>query len=101
MGKTKSVKSSGRFAQRYGATLRKRVLTIEKKAEKGQRCPRCKSVDTLNREVTGIWACKACGIKFAGGAYIAQTTLGKTMTPEEFRGSKAASRKASGSSKRA
>jgi len=90
MGKTKSVKSSGRFAQRYGATLRKRVLTIEKKAEKGQRCPRCKSLNTLHRMVTGIWACKSCGMKFAGGAYIAQTTLGKTMTPEEFKSAKAA-----------
>jgi large subunit ribosomal protein L37Ae len=89
MVKTRSVKSSGRFAQRYGATLRKRVLTIEKKTEKGQRCPRCKSVNTLHRMVTGIWACKSCGMKFAGGAYIAQTTLGKTMTPEEFKSSKA------------
>jgi len=101
MGKTKSVKSSGRFAQRYGATLRKRVLTIEKKAEKGQRCPRCKSMNTLHRMVTGIWTCKACGMKFAGGAYIAQTTLGKTMTPEEFKGTKVTSKKTSGSSKRA
>jgi large subunit ribosomal protein L37Ae len=101
MVRTKSVKSSGRFAQRYGATLRKRVLTIEEKAEKGQRCPRCKSVNTLHRMVTGVWACKACGMKFAGGAYLAQTTLGKTMTPEEFKSAKVTSGKASGSSKRA
>jgi large subunit ribosomal protein L37Ae len=88
MGKTKSVKSSGRFAQRYGATPRKRVLTIESKASKGQRCPRCRSVDTLSREAAGVWNCKACGLKFAGGAYIAQTTLGKTLTPDELKSSK-------------
>lgn len=101
MGKTKSVKSTGRFGPKYGATLRKRVLTIEKKAEKGQRCPKCKSVNTLERMVTGIWECKSCGIKFAGGAYIAQTTLGKTITPEEFKSIKASSGKATGSGKRA
>jgi large subunit ribosomal protein L37Ae len=99
--KTKSVKSTGRFMQRYGATLRKRVLTIEKKAEKGQRCPRCKSLNTLHRLVTGIWACKACGMKFAGGAYLAQTTLGKTMTPEEFKSTKVTQSRASGPKNRA
>jgi large subunit ribosomal protein L37Ae len=93
MGKTKSVKSSGRFAQRYGATLRKRVLVIESKAAKGQKCPRCKSLDTVERIAVGIWECKSCGIRFAGGAFIPQTTLGKTMTPEEFKGAKVTSPK--------
>lgn len=91
MGKTKSVKSSGRFGQRYGATLRKRVMVIESKAAVGQKCPRCKSLDTVKREVVGIWHCKACGIKFAGGAFISQTTLGRTMTPEEFKAAKVTS----------
>jgi large subunit ribosomal protein L37Ae len=93
MGKTKSVKSSGRFQQRYGATLRKRVLAIESKAAKGQKCPRCKSMDTSKRIAVGIWQCKACGIKFAGGAFISQTTLGRTMTPEEFKNIKVTSAK--------
>jgi large subunit ribosomal protein L37Ae len=93
MGKTKSVKSSGRYAQRYGATLRKRVFVIESKSAKGQKCPKCKSVDTMQRSAVGIWQCKACGIKFAGGAYVAQTTLGRTMTPEEFKSTKASSTK--------
>jgi len=93
MGKTKSVKSSGRFAQRYGATLRKRVMVIESKATKGQKCPRCKSLDTVRRQAVGIWSCRACGIKYAGGAFISQTTLGKTMTPEEFKATKVTSAK--------
>ena len=93
MGKTKSVKSSGRFRQRYGATLRKRVLVIESKAAHGQKCPRCKSLDKISRVAVGIWKCSACGITFAGGAFIPQTTLGRTMTPEEFKNIKVTSTK--------
>jgi large subunit ribosomal protein L37Ae len=93
MPKTKSVKSSGRYQQKYGATLRKRVLVIETKAAKGQRCLRCKSKNTLKRSATGIWHCTSCGIKFAGGAFIAQTTLGRTMTPEEFKNIKVTSKR--------
>jgi large subunit ribosomal protein L37Ae len=93
MGKTRSVKSVGRYGQKYGATLRKRVLVIESKSAKGQKCPKCKSVDTLVRSAAGIWQCKFCNIKFAGGAFVAQTTLGRTMTPEEFKSAKATSTK--------
>ncbi|MBC7113116.1 MAG: 50S ribosomal protein L37ae [Candidatus Methanomethyliales bacterium] len=92
MGRTKSVGPVGRFGPRYGATPRKRVLAIELK-KKGQRCPKCKSLDTLKREAAGIWVCKSCGIKFAGGAYTAQTTLGKTLLPEELKAPKASSTK--------
>lgn len=84
MGRTKSVGPVGRYGPRYGATPRKRTLAIELKA-KNQRCPKCKSINTLKREAAGIWWCKACGIKFAGGAYVAQTTLGKTFLPEELK----------------
>jgi len=89
MGRTKSVGPVGRYGPRYGATPRKRTLAIELKA-KGQRCPKCKSIDTLKREAVGIWICRACGIKFAGGAYTAQTTLGKALLPEELKALKAA-----------
>lgn len=85
MGKTKSVKSVGRFGPRYGATLRKRLLAIERKSEGGLRCPKCKTVDKLVRVSAGIWDCEACGIRFAGGAFVPQTTLGKTLTPEELK----------------
>lgn len=83
MGRTKAVGSAGRYGPKYGSTLRKRVLAIELKA-KEQRCPKCKSINTLKREAAGIWICKACGVKFAGGAYVAQTTLGKTLLPKEL-----------------
>ncbi|MGQ9759342.1 MAG: 50S ribosomal protein L37ae [Candidatus Methanomethylicaceae archaeon] len=84
MGRTKSVGPTGRYGPRYGSTPRKRTLAIELKT-KDQRCPKCKSLNTLKREAAGIWTCKACGIKFAGGAYVAQTTLGKTLLPEELK----------------
>lgn len=85
MAKTKSVKSAGRFGPRYGATLRKRLLAIEQKSEKGLRCPKCKSVDKLVRVAAGIWDCRACGVRFAGGAFVPQTTLGKTLSPDELK----------------
>ncbi|MCQ5336809.1 MAG: 50S ribosomal protein L37ae [Candidatus Methanomethylicia archaeon] len=74
----------GCYGPRYGSTIRKRVLAIKLKA-KGQKCPKCYSIDTLKREAAGIWICKSCGIKFAGGAYIAQTIMGKTLLPEELK----------------
>ncbi|MEN3035059.1 MAG: 50S ribosomal protein L37ae [Candidatus Methanosuratincola sp.] len=85
MAKTKSVKSAGRFGPRYGATLRKRLLAIEQKSERGLRCPKCKSTDKLVRAAAGIWDCRACGVRFAGGAFVPQTTLGKTLTPDELK----------------
>jgi len=84
MGRTKIVGPAGSFGPRYGATIRKRYLAIKLKA-RNQKCPRCKSIDTLKREAAGIWICKFCGIKFAGGAYIAQTIMGKTLLPEELK----------------
>lgn len=92
MARTKSVGPVGRYGPRYGATPRKRALAIELK-KRGQKCPKCKSIDTIKRESSGIWLCEACGIKFAGGAYIAQTTLGKTLLPEELKTIKGTSAK--------
>ncbi len=93
MGKTKSVKSAGRFGPRYGSSPRKRLLVIEQKASQKQRCPSCKTVGTVGKSAAGIWTCRACGLKFAGGAYVAQTTLGKTLTPEEFKTEEKGARK--------
>ncbi|MCS7098062.1 MAG: 50S ribosomal protein L37ae [Candidatus Methanomethyliaceae archaeon] len=84
MGKTKFVGPAGSFGPRYGSTLRKRYVAIKLKS-KDQRCPKCKSINTLKRDAVGIWLCKFCGIEFAGGAYIAQTIMGKTLLPEELK----------------
>ena len=76
MGKTKKVGSTGRFGRRYGSTLRKRVLAVEKVQKKFHKCPDCGSMK-VKRESTGIWICRFCGHKYAGGAYFPETDVGK------------------------
>lgn len=64
--------SAGRFGPRYGRFVRKRVIEIEKVSRAAHRCPQCDMM-TVKREGTGIWLCRKCGYKFAGGAYQPQT----------------------------
>ncbi len=70
--KGKVVGSSGRFGCRYGRFIRKRVAETERISRAYHTCPRCE-VKAVKREGTGIWACRKCGFKFAGGAYQPQT----------------------------
>ncbi len=85
MGRTKTVGPAGRFGPRYGSTIRKKVKMIEVKMRAPVRCPRCRTPGTLKRLSVGVWTCRFCGLTFAGGAYVPQTALGKTFTPEEFK----------------
>ncbi|HDR72735.1 MAG TPA: 50S ribosomal protein L37ae [Methanoculleus sp.] len=64
--------SSGRFGPRYGRFIRKRVNQIEKISRARQVCPRCDTL-SVSRKGTGIWECRKCGFKFAGGAYVPET----------------------------
>ncbi|MCS7125379.1 MAG: 50S ribosomal protein L37ae [Aigarchaeota archaeon] len=57
-----------RFQARYGSTLRKKVAEIEHEQRALHICPRC-SMPRVRRVSTGIWACRRCGYKFAGGAW--------------------------------
>jgi large subunit ribosomal protein L37Ae len=70
--KGKVVGSAGRFGCRYGRFTRKRVTDIERISRAAHRCPRC-DVQSVYRKGTGIWECRKCGYKFAGGAYQPQT----------------------------
>jgi large subunit ribosomal protein L37Ae len=57
-----------RFGARYGSRLRKRVEEIEKAQYATYQCSRCGRV-AVRRVAVGIWQCRKCGHKFAGGAW--------------------------------
>lgn len=88
--KGKVTGSAGRFGCRYGRFVRKRVATIEQVSRALHRCPKC-DMQSVARKGTGIWECRKCGFKFAGGAYqpmtptmkIAQRAIDRTV--EEIR----------------
>lgn len=65
---TKKVGSVGRFGPRYGVRIRRRILEVEVDQRKRHQCPRC-SAYSVKRRGTGVWACRRCGLVFAGGAY--------------------------------
>jgi len=67
MGRTKKVGITGRFGARYGATIRGRVLSVEK-GRKSHSCPSCLN-PAMERVSAGIWECGKCGLKMAGKAY--------------------------------
>ena len=72
---TKKVKSAGRFRQKYGRKIRLRITEIETEQNKPKVCPKC-AFPSLKREGAGIWLCRKCGYKFAGGAYLPTTPAG-------------------------
>jgi large subunit ribosomal protein L37Ae len=67
MVKLKIVKSAGRFGARYGQHIKRKIVDIESRQRKKQKCPFCsKKVKRLSK---GIWKCKSCKKKFAAHAY--------------------------------
>ena len=68
MGKrTKKVGIVGKYATRYGASLRKMVKKIEISQHDTYVCPFC-GKRAMKRTVVGIWNCKKCTKVVAGGA---------------------------------
>ncbi len=68
MARTKKVKASGRFGSGYGTNVRRKLVAVESKQRKKQKCPFCKKM-SVKRKSAGIWVCKSCGKNFTGGAY--------------------------------
>ena len=75
MGRTKKVGIIGKYGARYGTTIRSRVIAVEKTRKKSHSCPNCLK-KTLKRASAGIWECKKCDSKFAGGSHIPTTAEG-------------------------
>ena len=88
--RTKKVGPAGRFQARYGVRARTRVRNVEIIQRAKHNCPNC-GHNSVKRTGAGIWQCKKCGNKFAGGAYIPKTEAGQNIekmlrgeiTPEE------------------
>jgi len=66
--KLKKTKSAGRFGARFGTRVRKKLVNVESKQRKKQKCPFCSRLGAKKLS-KGIWKCPKCNKKFAGGTY--------------------------------
>jgi len=76
MGKTRKVGVAGSLGPRYGTVVRRRYMDIVSQMRRPHECPQC-HFKTVRRLSVGIWLCRKCGVKFAGGAYTPFTKLGE------------------------
>lgn len=67
---------AGGFGARYGRFPRRQYVEIVTGLRSKHECPRCR-FNTVKRSSVGIWHCRKCGHKFAGGAYTPTTKLGE------------------------
>lgn len=74
--RTRKVGSSGRYGARYGLKIRKGLKAIEAERSTWYTCPRCRR-PSLQRKGAGIWECRKCNHKIAGGAYKPETGIGR------------------------
>mmetsp|Transcript_10799 Transcript_10799/g.17689 ORF Transcript_10799/g.17689 Transcript_10799/m.17689 type:complete len:94 (+) Transcript_10799:111-392(+) len=73
MGKrTKKAGITGKYGTRYGSSLRKVVKKIEVSQHSKYECPFC-GKNTVKRKCVGIWDCRSCKKRMAGGAYVLST----------------------------
>ena len=76
MVRTYKVGPSGSFGARYGTVARKRYATLITGLRTPHECPQCHII-AVKRMSVGVWLCRSCGFKFAGGAYTPKTKLGE------------------------
>jgi large subunit ribosomal protein L37Ae len=66
----------GGFGARYGTIVRRQHIAILSGLRSKHECPRC-NFRSVKRWSVGVWLCKKCGYKFAGGAYTPITKIGE------------------------
>lgn len=76
--RTKKVGPAGRYQARYGVRARTQVRNVEIVQRDKHVCPSC-GHKKVKRISTGIWQCKKCNTKFAGGAYNPRTESGQNV----------------------
>lgn len=74
--RTKKVGSSGTYGARYGVKIRNLITDIKRQKIAVYNCPTC-NYTSMKRVSTGIWECRHCGVKIAGGAYTPTTKISK------------------------
>ncbi|MCK4808517.1 MAG: 50S ribosomal protein L37ae [Candidatus Aenigmarchaeota archaeon] len=75
---TKKVKSAGRYGIRYGKKIRDKTAAVESNSRAVHKCPSCLKKG-LKRQAAGIWQCRICNLKLAGGAYSPKTSATKII----------------------
>ncbi len=76
--RTKKVGPAGRYSNRYGVKPRTQVRNVELIQRAKHECPSC-GHKKVKRVSTGIWQCRKCKAKFAGGAYFPRTEAGRNV----------------------
>lgn len=66
--KLKKTKSAGRYGARYGRSIRRKLVKLEEKQRKKQKCPFCGKIG-VKRLSKGIWKCSKCDKKFASNTF--------------------------------
>ncbi len=75
---TKKVGTTGRFSSRYGVKTRMKVAAVERTSRAKHQCPGCMK-NSLKRKSKGIWVCRSCDLKIAGGAYSPESPAAKLI----------------------
>ena len=60
--------NAGKWGSRYGVSNRRAAGAIERKAKATYVCPSC-FYERVRRVAVGIWQCRKCNHRFAGGAW--------------------------------
>ena len=76
--KGKKSRAAARFGARYGRKSRKLVADLEEKSKASYDCPQC-GRNKVKRTSTAIWSCRKCGYTFAGGSFLPETSLGRSV----------------------
>lgn len=77
--KGRKSRSAARFGPRYGRKSRKLVADMEEKTHAQYDCPQCGRT-RVRRISSAIWSCTKCGHTFAGGTFLPETSLGRSVS---------------------